>query len=177
MCIQCHGTEDLWDANTRHLFVPAERLAGDIHWQKGLRCQDCHGGDATTTDLRSAHAAEVGFRKVNAPAEMPAFCGHCHSDVAYDAEVSARSQNRHGRTVLEWDARQASEGLVRTATSRHCTRPPLPAPPPISLRRRTRLLLSETAPETGAEPATDDAVPTDETPGDRSAVRGRPTAG
>ena len=28
-----------------HVTVIAESLAGDIHWQKGLRCQDCHGGD------------------------------------------------------------------------------------------------------------------------------------
>ena len=23
-------------------------LAGDIHWQRGLRCHDCHGGDPST---------------------------------------------------------------------------------------------------------------------------------
>ncbi len=80
MCIQCHGTEEIWDANTRHLFVPAASLASDIHWQKGLLCQDCHGGDATTTDLRSAHAIEVGFRKIETPADVPNFCGYCHSD-------------------------------------------------------------------------------------------------
>ena len=83
MCIQCHGTDEVWDANTRHLFVPEAKLASDIHWQKGLRCQDCHGGDATTTDLRSAHASEVGFRKIVTPADVPDFCGHCHSDGEY----------------------------------------------------------------------------------------------
>jgi hypothetical protein len=83
MCIQCHGTEDIWDAKTRHLFVTAESLAADIHWQKGIRCQDCHGGNATTTDLRSAHAVEDGFRKITTPADVPDFCGHCHSDGEY----------------------------------------------------------------------------------------------
>ncbi len=83
MCIQCHGTEDIWDAKTRHLFVTAASLAADIHWQKGIRCQDCHGGDATTTDLRTAHAIEDGFRKIETPADVPKFCGHCHSDGEY----------------------------------------------------------------------------------------------
>jgi cytochrome b subunit of formate dehydrogenase len=115
MCIQCHGTEDLWEGETLHLFVSAERMAGDIHWQKGLRCQDCHGGDATTTDLRSAHAIEVGFRKVNSPAEMPTFCGHCHSDAAYmqkyrpDARTDTVDRfwsGAHGKHLKSWAEKQ-----------------------------------------------------------------------
>jgi cytochrome b subunit of formate dehydrogenase len=82
-CIECHGTEEIWDAQTRHLYVTSELLSADIHWQKGIRCQDCHGGNASTTDLRSAHAVEDGFRKINTPADMPAFCGYCHSNAEY----------------------------------------------------------------------------------------------
>ena len=146
MCIQCHGTEDLWDADTRHLFVPAERLAGDIHWQKGLRCQDCHGGDATTTDLRSAHAVEVGFRKVNSPAEMPAFCGHCHSDAAsmqkFRPEARTDTVERfwngmHGKHLKAWSERQPP-ATVPPADPPPADRRAL-RQPSISLRRRTRL--------------------------------------
>src|SRR3972149_984886 len=69
MCVMCHGESALWDADTKHLFITADDLATDIHWQKGIRCQDCHGGDATATELRAAHAIEDGFRKVESPAD------------------------------------------------------------------------------------------------------------
>jgi hypothetical protein len=80
LCITCHGDPDIWEDETKHLHVTAEALAGDIHWQKGLRCQDCHGGDPTTFDLRTAHAIEDGFRKIESPTDLPKLCGHCHSN-------------------------------------------------------------------------------------------------
>lgn len=82
-CITCHGTSDLWEGDTLHLYVTPESLSGDIHWQKGLTCHDCHGGNHTTFDLREAHAIEDGFRKIATPADIPAFCGHCHSNTEY----------------------------------------------------------------------------------------------
>ena len=81
-CIACHGNPDVWEGETLRLFVKPTELAGDIHWQKGLRCNDCHGGNAKTTQVREAHATEDGFRSIKT-ADMPDFCGHCHSDTAY----------------------------------------------------------------------------------------------
>jgi cytochrome b subunit of formate dehydrogenase len=88
LCIACHGNSDIWEDETKHLHVTAEDLAGDIHWQKGVRCQDCHGGDPTTFDLRTAHAIEDGFRKIESPADLPKFCGHCHSNADYMQKFS-----------------------------------------------------------------------------------------
>ena len=68
MCVMCHGTEDLWEGDTKHLYVPAEQLANDVHWKKGIHCQDCHGGNPEATELREAHAIEDGFRKIEKPA-------------------------------------------------------------------------------------------------------------
>ncbi len=82
-CIQCHGNTDLWEGDTLHLLVTPQMLSVDIHWQKGVRCQQCHGGNASTLDLRQAHAIEDGFRKINSVADIPQFCGHCHSDADY----------------------------------------------------------------------------------------------
>ena len=82
-CTTCHGDSDLWEADTQHLFVTADDLALDIHWQKGLRCHDCHGGNVATLNLRQAHAVEDGFHKINSPADVPAFCGRCHSSIEY----------------------------------------------------------------------------------------------
>jgi len=82
-CILCHGDPDLWEGDTRRFFVTAKHFADDIHWREGLRCQSCHGGDATTTDFAEAHAQEKGFRAIKSPADVPAFCGDCHADNQY----------------------------------------------------------------------------------------------
>lgn len=82
-CIQCHSNGDVWDKDQQHYFVSEKDFAGDIHWQKGLRCQDCHGGDPTNSDVAAAHSQDAGFKTVKSPADVPAFCGNCHADIEY----------------------------------------------------------------------------------------------
>ena len=82
-CIECHGERDLWDDQRLRLYVASADFADDIHWQSGLRCHDCHGGDPTTTDVTKAHSAVAGYRRIGSPADIPEFCGSCHSDGAY----------------------------------------------------------------------------------------------
>ena len=83
MCIQCHGNSDVWDKSQLRFFVTEKNFAGDIHWQQGLRCQDCHGGDPTSTDFAAAHSPDKAFRAVKSPADVPAFCGNCHANIEY----------------------------------------------------------------------------------------------
>ena len=83
LCVACHGNSDVWEEDTKHLFVTADDLQHDIHWQKGIRCQQCHGGNAESFNLREAHALEDGFREIKTPSDLPGFCGHCHSDMEY----------------------------------------------------------------------------------------------
>lgn len=82
-CITCHANTDLWEGETLRLLVTPEHLAGDVHWAKGLKCNDCHGGNPNTTRVGAAHSEEDGFRKIAGPADEPAFCGRCHADAAY----------------------------------------------------------------------------------------------
>jgi len=67
----------------RKLYVTEQDLANDVHWQLGLRCHDCHGGDPTSTQFATVHSVEEGFRTLKSPVDLPAFCGHCHSNVEY----------------------------------------------------------------------------------------------
>ena len=53
-----------------------------MHWQKGVRCQDCHGGDPTVLEIK-AHQANGDFRAIKSPADVPDFCGRCHSNIEY----------------------------------------------------------------------------------------------
>jgi hypothetical protein len=82
-CIECHQEQDPKDPVTRRLAVTEKDLAGDIHWQRGLRCQDCHGGDPTTADFAAAHSPDKSFKAVKSPADVPAFCGNCHANIEY----------------------------------------------------------------------------------------------
>ena len=77
------ATATFWEKNQQRLFITEKELAADIHWQRGLRCQDCHGGNPATTDFAAAHAPETGFRAVKSPKDIPAFCGNCHADIEY----------------------------------------------------------------------------------------------
>ena len=98
-CILCHGDSDLWEGDRRRLYVTVKDLAGDIHWQKGLRCQNCHGGNARAADIKEApHAEEDGFRSLRSirkdtqskdyakppePAKAVELCGNCHANIDF----------------------------------------------------------------------------------------------
>ncbi len=82
-CLTCHADEALMVGELKRLHITANDLANDVHWQKGIQCHDCHGGDAKEVDFRKAHFKDSGFRSIKSPADIPDFCGHCHSDPSY----------------------------------------------------------------------------------------------
>jgi cytochrome b6 len=79
-CTLCHA--ELTEPDQKRFLVTVKDMAGDIHWQKGLRCQDCHGGDPTILEIK-AHFGHEDFRAVKSPADVPELCGRCHSSVEY----------------------------------------------------------------------------------------------
>ncbi|HTK94787.1 MAG TPA: cytochrome c3 family protein, partial [Terriglobales bacterium] len=74
-CIDCHSSLDA------PLKVTAEQHMSDIHGQKGLGCNDCHGGDPTSAD--NAMDPKKGFIGKPKRADIPKLCARCHSDGAY----------------------------------------------------------------------------------------------
>ena len=82
-CVACHSLLP------EPLNLPVEGMKSDIHAQKGLSCVDCHGGDATAMDETSMAPAK-GFRGKPKPADIPGFCGRCHSDGAYMRRFNPR---------------------------------------------------------------------------------------
>ncbi|MCL4202588.1 MAG: cytochrome c3 family protein [Pirellulaceae bacterium] len=119
-CLQCHGNPDIWDGETAHLHVTLADLAQDVHWQKGIKCQDCHGGNADTFNLREAHAIEDGYRVIASPQDVAGFCGHCHSDAEYmrrfkadaTADVVERfSASVHGQHLAQTGGEEAATCL------------------------------------------------------------------
>jgi predicted CXXCH cytochrome family protein len=82
-CILCHGDPDLWEGDRRKFLVAEKDLQHDIHWKKGLRCNDCHGGDPSGKSFAAAHNGDAKFYSVKSPEDIPGFCGRCHSDAEY----------------------------------------------------------------------------------------------
>ncbi len=77
-CIQCH--RGLGDPR---LTPPAENYAQDIHFAKGILCQDCHGGDPTSFDPNVAMGKAKGFTGRPPHQAIPQLCGRCHSNPEY----------------------------------------------------------------------------------------------
>jgi predicted CXXCH cytochrome family protein len=79
-CIACH--RELTEKDQQRAHVTPQDFAADVHWQLGLRCQDCHGGDPTVFEIK-AHQAKGDFRAVKTVADIPEFCGACHANIEY----------------------------------------------------------------------------------------------
>jgi len=77
LCATCHTDPDLWEEDQQRLCVAKDRLEADVHWNKGVNCHDCHGGDPSSFRTGDAHAEEAGFRDL---AEIRQLCAHCHQD-------------------------------------------------------------------------------------------------
>jgi Cytochrome c3/Doubled CXXCH motif (Paired_CXXCH_1) len=72
-CITCHSELE-GDAGG-----PAQLIAGDVHYQAGLSCADCHGGDPKDKSMDAMSPAK-GFRGAPKKTQIPEFCARCHSD-------------------------------------------------------------------------------------------------
>jgi predicted CXXCH cytochrome family protein len=104
-CTFCHADPQTFSGDTKHLLVSEKDLAGDIHWQKGLRCHDCHGGHAKL-DEHVDHRDDSTYRGPRSPAEIPGLCGRCHSSIEY-----MRRYNPSPRTDQESEYWTSGHGL------------------------------------------------------------------
>ncbi|OHB84714.1 MAG: hypothetical protein A2V98_21570 [Planctomycetes bacterium RBG_16_64_12] len=117
-CMFCHGREGTLaeSDDTKHLVVTEEDLTRDIHWQKGLRCHDCHGGNPVL-DAYVDHRDDPDFlgRVIASPADIAKSCGHCHSDLVFMRRFAPSS-----RTDQEAEYRTSGHGQrLETAREEH----------------------------------------------------------
>jgi hypothetical protein len=91
-CVACH-------ADMRTAFVMG------VHAERGIKCDDCHGGDPAATVLPAAHRG----RFVGKPDKVAivALCGACHSDPnrmrqfgLHTGQAAEFRTSRHGRLLL-----------------------------------------------------------------------------
>lgn len=62
-------------------------FTNDIHFAKSISCADCHGGDATETNMNISMNASRGFKVRVTRQGIPAYCGQCHSDSDYMSKI------------------------------------------------------------------------------------------
>ena len=62
---------------------PANDFPQDVHFQRGLSCVDCHGGDSTTDDPQRAKDPAKGFLGKPKRQDIPQFCARCHADPTF----------------------------------------------------------------------------------------------
>jgi predicted CXXCH cytochrome family protein len=75
-CLTCHS------ALEGDYAKPAKLIEGDVHYQAGLGCADCHGGDPKDNSMGAMSPAK-GFRGAPKKDQVPQFCARCHSDAGY----------------------------------------------------------------------------------------------
>jgi cytochrome b subunit of formate dehydrogenase len=79
-CVLCHGTPEFWSADQQRLFVPPEKLATDVHYQRGVRCHECHGGNPGSLDPELAHMGLQTTAPDRSYGDMLETCGSCHAE-------------------------------------------------------------------------------------------------
>jgi Cytochrome c3 len=108
-CVDCHSALDA------PLKVTQDQFAQDIHFQKGLTCASCHGGDPTKADM-DAMSKAAGFRGKPDRKAIPALCGKCHSDAAFmrqynpslrTDQLSQYQTSVHGKLLAKGDTKVA----------------------------------------------------------------------
>lgn len=100
-CTNCHGKGGLLTTipELDRMIVTDDDLASDVHWQKGIRCHDCHGGSPSLDEFVE-HRADPTFRSLASRQNIPGFCGHCHSDILYMRRFNPSP--RTDQEVLYW---------------------------------------------------------------------------
>jgi len=110
-CLNCH--QELED----ELQIPALKIKNDIHFQKGLTCADCHGGDPTSDDPDISMSRAKGFRGVPSHQTVPQFCARCHSDANFMKTYNPRlpvdqyqkyKTSIHGKKIVKGDEKVAN---------------------------------------------------------------------
>ncbi len=115
-CTFCHADGETFSGETQHLLVTEKDLLGDIHWEKGLRCHDCHGGNPSLEQFVD-HRKDTTFHSLESPAEIPTFCGRCHSDIEYMRRFSPSARTDQEKEYWTSGHGQALKGKGDTGVA------------------------------------------------------------
>ncbi len=114
-CVACHMDTDMFD---EEVVAGFKSFADGIHAKTGLSCHDCHGGNGDPALAEDMDAAkDETFKSAPSTAEVPGFCGGCHSDPTYirrfkpDLRVDQEQEywtSRHGEALKKGNLKVAT---------------------------------------------------------------------
>ena len=115
-CLECHT------ALEGELQKPAIAFKNDIHARAGFSCVDCHGGDASTTDMAASMNRAKGYIGHPARTAVPKLCARCHSDAAIMHKYNPRQrvdQFAQYQTSVHGKRLAAGDGAVANCVDCH----------------------------------------------------------
>ncbi len=123
-CTVCHSDGDLFDDDA--LAIVTDWTKG-VHAAVGLSCHDCHGGNPSLALADDVEAMDEGYephpyRGAPERAEIPSFCGSCHSDPSYMRRFNPAArvdQEREYQTSHHGKALAAGDPNVATCVDCH----------------------------------------------------------
>jgi len=128
-CVACHASLE-----GKHKAI-LRSFETDIHRESGLSCASCHGGDPSKADAAQAMSPEAGFTPAPSPADIPAFCGKCHSDPGtmkkYNPSLPVDQAVKYF-TSVHGQRLKKGDDKVATCVSCHTTHAIRPSKDPLS---------------------------------------------
>ncbi len=115
-CVQCHLA--IGDA----LAEPVKLSAQDVHFQNGLSCNNCHGGDPTKTAPDESMNPRKGYVGRPARKQIAALCATCHSNPDFMKKYNPGTrvdQYSEYLTSVHGKKNQAGDQNVATCTDCH----------------------------------------------------------
>lgn len=115
-CLHCH--KEMQDK-------PSGLIVNDIHYQKGLSCVHCHGGDAslgTDGDFAAAMNPAKGYIGAPKAAQIGQFCARCHGDLNYMRRFNPQARTDQWseyQTSVHGQLAQKGDSKVATCLSCH----------------------------------------------------------
>ena len=149
-CLLCHGNKDVWEGDQLRLYVTEKDFHSDVHWGKGLRCANCHGGNPAAEQVNEAHAQEDGFRSLRLlrsdgtkdfrkppdRAKVVELCGECHANIQF-----MKTSTRHPAWTNSANTGPAATANASRSRATPTWRPAFPATAnpmePAAIRART----------------------------------------
>ncbi len=130
-CVECHKALD--EKNSKIV----EDFKRDIHFQRGLSCNSCHGGNPKIgmENPWESMSPDQGFVGVPALTEIPQFCGRCHSDVEFMKKYNPKlrvDQDQLYKTSVHGKRLKLGDKKVATCVSCHGVHGILPVSDPNS---------------------------------------------
>jgi cytochrome c3-like protein len=123
-CLDCHQ-------NLPEPFgVTAETFAQDIHFQKGMTCASCHGGDPNSDDPEKAMSQAAKWKGKIDRYQVPELCASCHSNAelmkTYDPTIRVDQFQQYKTSVhgKKWAAGDEKVAVCTDCHSVHDLRSP-----------------------------------------------------